>query len=300
MPNPPLSPWPARLTYAAALLAVVWFFQHKMAEQARLHRMLTEVAPLAVEAVEEESRDLYRGIVTQVDGYPVQGMIIHLLHAQAVLLEARNCYKALEGLHEKPLGEQVAVFQQQIEGMAAFSDSILTYCDSDLRIKEYLPSALPAYTDTLQKQLVAYFSKADREEINGWADILRLRYALANNLSMGYLRRSVSGGEGHWAGPFLEWCSLLACPAAGDVVKADIYYSFRGSREFFPDYIFKVNGVTCNYEKTKWIYRHRFDTPGVHQLNVQARLFDAWEDSTLIQVCSRTFEVRVQPNRDKN
>ncbi len=298
MPIPTtLSPWPARLAYAAALLTVVWFFQHKMAEQARLHRMLTAVAPLAVEVVEEGSGDLYRRIFTQVNGYPVDGMLLDLQRAQAVLREARNCYKALEGLHEKSSSEQAAVFQEQIEGMTSFSDSILTYCGSVWRIQEYLPLALPAYSDTLQKQLVSYFSKADRAEVEGWADVLRLRYALASNLSMNYLRASVSGGEGHWAGPFLEWHGLQTCPVAGDMVKADIYWSFRGSSDYYPDHVFEVNGVTCNYEKGKWTYQNRFDTPGVHQLTVQGRIFDAW-DSTLIQICSRTFEVRVQPGHD--
>ncbi len=298
MPTPTtISPWPARFAYAAALLAVVGFFQHKMAEQARWHRMLTAVAPLAVAAVEEGSGDLYRGIFSQVTGYPVDRMLLDLQRAQAVLREARNCYKALDGLHEKSPDEQAAVFQEQIEGMTAFSDSILMYCDSDWGAQEYLTLALPDFSDTLQKQLVAHFSKADREEAQGWADILRLRYALASKLALSDLRRSVSGGEGHWVGPFFKWRGLQTCPVAGDVVKADIYWSFRGAREFSPGHIFKINGTTCNYEKGKWTYKHRFDKPGVHQLNVQARVFDAW-DSTFIQNCSRTFEVRVLPNHD--
>jgi len=295
MPVPKtLSPGPARLAYAAALLAVVWFFQHKMAEQARLHRLLTEVAPLAVETVEAGSGDMYRGIVMEVNSYPAPYNVNYLCKAQSALREVRKHATALDRLQSTPvLTERELVFEQQFKGMPALSDSLWAYCDADPDIKNEIHVALPAYLPPLRKQLVTHLSKADREDADRWEDLLRLRYALASNMALNYHRKRVGGGEGHSVGPFIEWRSLQTCPVAGDVFRADIFVGGYGYG-YFPDYSVKINGAPCVFEAGKWRYRHRFDTPGVHQLNVEARGFDAW-DSTLIQVCSRTFEVRVQP-----
>lgn len=296
MPTPTtISSWPARLVYAAALLAVVWFFQHKMAEQVRWHRMLTAVAPLAVEAVEEGSGDTYREISSQVNSYPNPYMVNHLRNAQAVLRETQSSLKALDGLHKKSSREQTTVFQQQIASMAILADSLLTYCDSDSEIQINLQEMLPVHSDALQRQLVAHFSRAGHEDAKRWGDILHLRYALSRDASLRYLLRRVSG-SGTPFGPDLEYRGLQTCSVAGDVFRADIFVGGYGYGTF-PDYSIEINGTPCGFEDGKWTYKHRFDTPGVHQLNVQTRVFDAW-DSTLIQAYSRTFEVRVLPNHD--
>ncbi|MBL7797569.1 MAG: hypothetical protein JNJ90_13820 [Saprospiraceae bacterium] len=298
MPTHPAIPiWPARLMYAAALLAVVGFFQHKMAEEARLHRVLTAVAPLAVEAVDEGSGNLYRGISTEVNGYPNPYMVNHLRSAQAALREVRRCSKALDWLLSIPTStERRLIFEQQIADMPALADSLWAYCDTDPDIKNEIHDALPTYLPPLRKQIVAHLSRADGEDADRWKDLLRLRYALASNTVLNYHRKRVSGGEGHSVGPFIEYRGLQTCPVAGDVFQADIFVGGYGYGHF-PDYSVEINGAPCIFEAGKWTYRHRFDTPGVHQLNVETRMFDAW-DSTLIQTCTRTFEVRVQPNHD--
>jgi hypothetical protein len=297
MPTPiTISPWPARLAYAAALLAVVWFFQHKMAEQARWHRMLTAVAAPAVEAVDEGSGDTYREISSQVNSYPNPYMVNHLRKAQAVLRETRSSLKALDGLHKKSFRGQTTVFQQQIASMAILADSLLTYCDSDSEIQINLQEMIPVYSDTLQRQLVAHFSRAGHEDAKRWGDILRLRYTLASDASLEYSVKSVTPDCSMRFGPYPEWRGLQTCPVAGDVFRADIFVGGYGYGPF-PDYSIEINGASCGFEAGKWTYKHRFDTPGVHQLNVQTRVFDAW-DSTLIQAYSRTFEVRVLPNHD--
>lgn len=293
----PRSPWPARLAYAAALLAVVWFFQNNMTEQARLHRMLTDVAPLAVETVEEGNSDVFRDISAEVNSYPAPFIVNYLRKAQAVLREVRTYSTPLDRLQSTPVStERRLIFEQQISDMPALADSLWTYCDAYPDIKNEIHDALPDYSASLRTQLVSHFSRANPEDAKRWADVLRLRYALASNLSINYHREQVSGGEGQSIRPLPQWRGLQTCPVAGDVFRADIFVGGFGYG-FFPDYSVEINGVPCGFKSGKRTYQHRFDTPGVHQLLVQARIFDAW-DSTLIQTCSRIFEVRVLPNRD--
>lgn len=294
--HPHLSPWPARLTYAAALLAVVWFFQHKMAEQARLHRMMTEVAPLAVEAVEEGNSDAYRKIFSEASAYPIPSLLNYSRKARAVLREVRKYSTSIERLQSIPISmERRLIFEQQIAGMPVLADSLWGYCDADPNVENEIHETLPGYSASLIKQIVEDFSRADREAARRRADILRLRYTLSSSVSLEYLVKRMTPACSMSIGSFLEWRGLQLCPVAGDIFRADIFLS-GNSDDPSPGNSVEINGVPCDSKAGKRTYRHRFDTPGVHQLNVQGRVFDAW-DSTLIQVCSRTFEVRVQPNR---
>lgn len=290
--RPLLSPWPARLAYAAALLAVVWFFQHKMAEQARLHRMLTEVAPLAVEVVEEGNTHYLKGFLDGVEAYPTdflnreRSQVLRFLE-----LSGENSGSLHLAVEESDESHRYRLFRVILDNLPVLGDSLWHYRYANTWDQPNIKAILPTFPEKEQNDLAGYFVGLSRLEADQLANLLQLRISLGKSMLLqGKYQESRAGDR---FDPFQPgFIPKQVCPKVGELFEADAYWATFGY--YKRPHRATINGKEYPIREGSVRFRHQFATPGQHRLVVEFEIENT-QDSTQIITCSRDFVVTVAP-----